>query len=299
MDFTALRTPEARFEKLPGFSYAAHKLDDLAGYEGLRMAYVDEGPRDAPVALCLHGQPTWSYLYRRMIPLFSKAGYRVVAPDLFGFGRSDKPADPAVYTFDFHRGSLQAFVARLDLANILLVVQDWGGLLGLTLPMDDPGRYKKLLVMNTGLGTAETPLPEGFLAWRAWANANPDMAIGKLMKRGTAHLTDAEAAAYDAPFPSVHYKAGVQRFPNLVPDNPLAGGVAYARRARDWWQTQWKGKSFMAIGGADPVFNETAMRALAAIINGCPEPLVLPEAGHFVQEWGDRIVPAALAVLDA
>ena len=294
MDLTALRTPDSRFANLPGFPYEPHYESELRGYEGMRMHYVDEGPRKGPVALCLHGQPTWSYLYRRMIPLLTAAGYRVVAPDMFGFGRSDKPAEGATYTFDFHRGSLQALVDVLDLKNILLVVQDWGGLLGLTLPMDAPTRYTKLLVMNTGLGTAEEPLSQGFLAWRTWSNANPDMAIGKLIKRGAAHLGDAEVAAYDAPFPSVLYKSGVQRFPNLVPDNPQAEGVALSRRARTWWQTEWRGKSFMAIGGADPVFNEAAMRALAADIKGCPPPLVIPEAGHFVQEWGEQVVPAAL-----
>ena len=291
----ALRTPDERFANLPGFSYPPHTIGDLPGFAGLRMHYADEGPRTGPVALCLHGQPTWSYLYRRMIPLLTAAGYRVIAPDFFGFGRSDKPTDPAAYTFDFHRDSLQALITRLDLKDILLVVQDWGGLIGLTLPMDDPARYTKLIAMNTGLATAEHPLPDGFLAWRAWSNANPDMAIGKLIKRGTPHLTDAEAAAYDAPFPDVTYKSGVQRFPNLVPDNPAAGGVALSRRARDWWGTGWQGKSFMVIGGADPVFNEKSMRALARHIKGCPEPLVIKEAGHFVQEWGDQVVPAALA----
>ena len=291
---TALRTPDARFADLPGFPFAPRYRDDLPGFAGLRMHYVDEGPRAGPVALCLHGQPTWSYLYRRMIPLLTAAGYRVIAPDLFGFGRSDKPADPLAYTFDFHRDSIQALVAALDLGDILLVVQDWGGLIGLTLPMDAQARYTRLLVMNTGLGTADRPLDDGFLAWRAWANANPDMAIGKLIRRGTKHLTDAEAAAYDAPFPDVAYKTGVQRFPNMVPDNPNAPGVALSRRARDWWQTQWSGQSFMAIGGADPVFNEASMRALAAHIKGCPPPLVIPEAGHFVQEWGGQVVPAAL-----
>jgi haloalkane dehalogenase len=297
MDITALRTPEARFENLPGFPYLPQRADDLPGYEGLRMSYIDEGQKTGPVALCLHGQPTWSYLYRRMIPLFLNAGYRVIAPDLFGFGRSDKPAEPANYTFDFHRGSLQALITRLDLQDILLVVQDWGGLLGLTLPMEDAARYTRLLVMNTTLATAETPLPDGFVAWRTWSNANPDMAIGKLIKRGTPHLSDAEAAAYDAPYPNVHYKAGVQRFPNLVPDHPGADGVALSRRARDWWTNDWRGKSFMAIGGADPVFNEASMRALATQIKACPEPLVLPDAGHFVQEWGEKIVPKALAAL--
>lgn len=294
MDLTALRTPDTRFASLPGFAYEPNYLDALPGYEGLRMHYLDEGPHDGPVALCLHGQPTWSYLYRRMIPLLTAAGYRVIAPDMFGFGRSDKPADGAAYTFNFHRGSLQALVTELDLKDILLVAQDWGGLLGLTLPMDDAARYSKLLLMNTAFATYDGPLPQGFVAWRQWSNANPDMAVGKLIKRGAPQLTDAEAAAYDAPFPSVDYKAGVQRFPNLVPDNAQAEGVALSLRARDWWQTKWRGKSFMAIGGADPVFNEAGMRKLAGFINGCPEPLVIPEAGHFVQEWGDKVVPAAL-----
>ncbi len=296
MDITALRTPEHRFESLADFPYAATRIDDLPGYEGLRLSVIDEGPRTAPVALCLHGQPTWSYLYRRMIPPLLTAGYRVVAPDLFGFGRSDKPADPATYTFDFHRDSLAALVAHFDLRNILLVVQDWGGLLGLTLPMDDATRYAKLLVMNTGLGTGG-PLPAGFVAWRTWANANPDMAIGKLMKRGVPLLTDEEAAAYDAPFPSVHYKAGVQRFPNLVPDGLDVPGAALSRRARDWWANDWKGRSVMVVGGADPVFDEAAMRGLHGHIKGCPPPLVLPEAGHFVQEWAGQFMPGALATL--
>lgn len=297
MDLTALRTPDTRFATLPGFDYEPHYLDEMRGYEGLRMHYVDAGPHDGPVALCLHGQPTWSYLYRRMIPLLTAAGYRVIAPDMFGFGRSDKPAEGAAYSFDFHRGSLLALVAELDLRDVLLVVQDWGGLLGLTLPMDDAARFTKLLIMNTAFATFDGPLSPGFLAWRTWSNANPDMAIGKLMKRGTPHLTDAEAAAYDAPFPSVEYKAGVQRFPNLVPDTAEADGAALSLRARDWWQTKWRGKSFMAIGGADPVFNETGMRALAGHINGCPAPFVIPQAGHFVQEWGETVVPAALAAL--
>lgn len=211
MDITALRTPEYRFADLPGFPYQPHYADDLPGFEGLRLHYLDEGPRSGPVSLCLHGQPTWSYLYRRMIPLFAAAGYRVVAPDFFGFGRSDKPADPATYTFDFHRESLLALVQALDLTNVLLVVQDWGGLIGLTLPLSEPARYAQLLVMNTAFATFDVPLAEGFLAWRAWSNANPDMAVAKLMKRAVPALSAAEAAAYDAPFPSVDYKAGVQR----------------------------------------------------------------------------------------
>src|ERR1700758_5361255 len=184
-----LQTPPDRFANLPGFPYQAHGRADLPGYAGLSMAYIDEGPATAPVFLCLHGQPTWSYLYRRMIPFFLATGSRVVAPDLFGFGRSDKPADEGVYTFDFHRNSLLAFVRALDLSDVTLVVQDWGGLLGLTLPMEMPERFSRLIVMNTALPTGEVPLPQGFLDWRAFSNSQPDMAIGRPMARACPHLT--------------------------------------------------------------------------------------------------------------
>jgi haloalkane dehalogenase len=191
-----LRTPDDRFDALPGYAFAPHYAENLPGFEGLRMHYLDEGPRDAArVFLCLHGQPTWSYLYRRMLPVFYGSGARVIAPDLFGFGRSDKPVDDAWYTFTRHRHSLQALVRSLDLRNVTLVCQDWGGILGLTLPMDDPQRFTRLLVMNTALATGKQSLGEGFVAWRAWVNANPDLRIGALMKRSCQHLTEAEAAA--------------------------------------------------------------------------------------------------------
>jgi pimeloyl-ACP methyl ester carboxylesterase len=292
-----LRTPEARFDSLPGFPWAPHYVEDLDGFEALRMAYVDEGPRDAPVFLCLHGQPTWSYLYRRMIPHFLQAGGRVVAPDLFGFGRSDKPAEDATYTFDFHRRSLLAFVDRLDLRDVTLVVQDWGGLLGLTLPLVTPERYGRAVIMNTALPTGDVALGQGFLDWRAWNATQPDMAVGKLLKRSCPHLTAEEAASYDAPYPDAAYKGGVRRFPNLVPEFPDSPGAAIGRAARTFWETDWKGRSVMAIGLADPVLGGPAMRALHRHINGCPAPLDFAEAGHFVQEWGDEVAPAVLRSL--
>jgi len=144
-----LRTPEERFSVLPKFPYIPHYIDNLPGYENLRMAYIDEGPKDAEtVFLCLHGEPTWSYLYRKMLPVFTQAGCRVIAPDLFGFGRSDKPVEDAVYTFDFHRNSIIRLIEHLDLNGVALVVQDWGGIIGLTLPMEMPDRINRLLVMN-------------------------------------------------------------------------------------------------------------------------------------------------------
>jgi pimeloyl-ACP methyl ester carboxylesterase len=289
-----LRTPDERFADLPEWRYAPRYLDDLPGFEGLRLHHVDEGPRDAAVtALCLHGEPTWGYLYRRMLPVFTAAGLRVVAPDFFGFGRSDKPADDAWYTFDRHRATMLAFVERLELRNVLLVVQDWGGLIGLTLPLAAPERYTRLLVMNTGLGTGT--VTEGFTRWRDYNNSQSDLAVGRLIQRGCQDLTDAEAAAYDAPFPDRRYKAGVRAFPNLVPDRDDAPGAALSREALAFWKERWAGDSFMAIGMLDPVLGPAAMRGLHAAIRGCPPPLEVAEAGHFVQEWGEPVARAALA----
>jgi haloalkane dehalogenase/tRNA(adenine34) deaminase len=290
----ALRTPDERFANLPGFGYAPRYVEALPSTPGLRMHMIDEGPADAPVALCLHGQPTWSYLYRKMIPAFLAAGMRVLAPDLFGFGRSDKPTDETVYTFDFPRQALLEFVTHHRLQGATLVCQDWGGLLGLTLPMDLPGAFTRLIVMNTGFGTGDRPLGEGFLAWRAFNNSQPDMDIAGLMRRAVPGITPEEAAAYGAPFPDARYKAGVRRFPNLVPDHPDAGGAALCRRARDWFGTAWDGQSFMAVGMQDPVLGPPAMRVLRGQIRGCPEPLELQDAGHFVQEAGAIIVESAL-----
>ncbi|MEW6643572.1 MAG: haloalkane dehalogenase [Pseudomonadota bacterium] len=291
---TVRRTPEQRFLDLPGYPFAAHYIDDLTGYSGLRLHYLDEGARGLPVALCLHGQPTWSYLYRKMVPAFRQANMRVVAPDFFGFGKSDKPEDESVYTFDFHRGAILALIERLDLQDITLVCQDWGGLIGLTIPMEMKERFKRLIVMNTMLGTGDQPLSEGFLAWRAFSNRSPDLDIAGLMKRGVAGLSDAEAAAYAAPYPDMSYKAGVRRFPNLVPDHPDAEGARLSRAARDFWQNEWSGQSFMAVGMTDPVLGPPAMRALQKIIRNCPPPIELTEAGHFVQEAGATIVEQAM-----
>lgn len=288
-----LRTPDERFRDLPGFPWAPHDVAILEGFEGLRVHYLDEGPRDAEViALCLHGNPTWCYLYRHMIPVFVDAGVRVVAPDLIGFGRSDKPADPAWHSFDKHRAMLMRFVEWFDLKNIMLVCQDWGGLLGLTLPHEMPERFRRLLVMNTGLGIGE--VTEGFRLWRAYSNTQSDLPVGKLLGRGKPGLTAEELAAYDAPFPEARYKAALHAFPNLVPEGNDAPGVAVSRRAAEFWSRQWAGDSFMAIGMRDPVLGEAPMRALQQVIRGCPPPLELAEAGHFVPEWGAPIARAAL-----
>ncbi len=285
----ALRTPEARFAALPGFALAPHYMEHV----GLRVQYVDEGPRDAAVtALCLHGNPTWSYLYRKMIPEFTGAGLRVVAPDLIGFGRSDKPADEAAHTWELHRGMLLALVEHLDLNHVMLVCQDWGGLLGLTLPLAAPARFTRVLAMNTALGIGT--VTEGFRQWRAYSNSKPDLPVGKLIARGKPDMTAAEMAAYDAPFPDATYKAALRAFPNLVPDGEHAPGAALSREAAAFWRERWTGESFMAIGMQDPVLGPPVMQALARTIRGCPAPLEVAEGGHFVQEWGAPIAQAAL-----
>lgn len=289
----ALRTPDGRFSELPDYEFEPRYVEQLPGFEGLRMQYLDEGQPGGPVFLCLHGQPTWSYLYRKMIPIFAEAG-RVIAPDLFGFGRSDKPVDDEVYTFEFHRESLLRFIEALDLRHITIVCQDWGGLLGLTLPVEFPDRIERLIVMNTGIGTGERPLGDGFEAWKAYNRSQPDLAVGGLIKRATPILSAEEVAAYDAPFPDVRYKAGVRRFPELVPPTPDAPGAALSRRARDFLRDEWSGHTFMAIGMRDPVITPNAMRSLCAQIRGCPDPMLIEEAGHFVQEWGEPVARAAL-----
>jgi pimeloyl-ACP methyl ester carboxylesterase len=291
----ALRTPDERFSVLPGYPYAPRYLEDLPGYEGLRMAYVDEGPGDADVTfLCLHGEPTWGYLYRKMMPVFTGAGHRVVVPDLYGFGRSDKPVDDAAYTIDFHRESLLRFIEHLDLQNIVLVCQDWGSLLGLTLPMEMPERFTRLLVMNAGLPIGE-PVSEGFAFWKSFAANAPEIPVAGLIMSdalGAANLFD--ALAYDAPFPDDRYKAGVRRFPQLVPVEPGMDGIDIMKRARAFYSNDWEGDTFMAIGMRDGVLGEPVMQELRGIIRGCPEPMKVAEAGHFVQEYGEPVARAAL-----
>jgi haloalkane dehalogenase len=292
----ALRTPDDRFAFMPGLPCKPHYVDDLPGYAGLRLAYLDEGPADAETTfLCLHGEPTWSYLYRKMLPVFTAAGHRVIAPDLFGFGRSDKPVDDDVYTIDFHRQSLLELIERLDLRGITLVCQDWGGILGLTLPLDLPDRFTRLLVMNTALPIG-TPLSEGFAGWKFFAATAPEIPVAGLIASDAAGATNAiDALAYDAPFPDNRYKAGVRRFPQLVPVEPGMDGVDLMQRARTFYHETWSGESFMAIGMRDGVLGEDVMKELRSTIRGCPEPMELPEAGHFVQEYGEPVARAALS----
>lgn len=292
----ALRTPDDRFLNLPGYPWQPHYLSDLPSLEGLRLHYLDEGPRDAPMTwLCLHGNPAWSYLYRKMIPVWLNAGHRVVAPDLIGFGKSDKPKRAEFHNFNWHRQVLVEFVERLDLHRVALVLQDWGGILGLTVPMASPARYEHLLVMNTYLATAEAPLSDGFLAWREMCEKKPNFEVSRLFARGNPQMSSDECWAYDAPFPDIGHRAALRAFPPMVPEHPDDEGVSWSREAKAFWSTVWAGQSLMAIGPQDPVLGEPVMRELARHIRGMPEPLLLPQAGHFVQEHGEEIARWALS----
>lgn len=291
----ALRTPDAAFAGLPDYPWAPHYLSELPALAGLRLHYLDEGPADAPLTwLCLHGNPAWSYLWRHMIPVWTAAGHRVVAPDLIGFGKSDKPKKPSAHRFGWHRQVLLELIERLDLQRVVLVVHGWGGILGLTLPMAAPARYSGLLAMNTLLATGDAPLPPGVVDWRAWCAQNPAYDIGRLLERANPSLGAAERAAYAAPFPSAGHRAATRAFPALVPEHPQDEGAGQSRAARDFWQCDWQGRSLMAVGAADPLLGEAVMAGLRQQLRACPPPWVLPDAGHFVPEQGRVVAERAL-----
>ncbi len=297
----ALRTPDTAFVNLPDYPWQPKYISNLPALGGLRMHYLDEGAASQPSQLtfvCLHGNPAWSYLYRSMIPEFLAAGHRVIAPDLIGFGKSDKPKKSSFHTFTTHRQILLELIEQLDVQNVVLVVQDWGGLLGLTLPIAAPERYKGLLVMNTMLATGDAPLSPGFIAWRDMCSKNPEFDIARLFARGNPHLSAAECAAYNAPFPDAGHRAATRAFPAIVPDAPDADGAEISRQARYFWQHRWSGTTLMAVGAQDPVLGVAPMRELQATIRGCGEPMVLAQAGHFVQEHGQDIARQALQAFD-
>lgn len=288
-----LRTPDSCFENLPDYAFAPHYVEGLPGYGDIRGHNLDEGDPDASeVFLCLHGEPTWSYLYRKMIPVFASGGVRVVAPDLIGFGRSDKPDDEDTYTFKFHRDYLLAFIDRLELDNITLVCQDWGGLLGLTLPMEFPDRFKRLLIMNTALmmGPADSP---AFDRWKADVTTPADLDLAGFMRKYEPSISKPESEAYAAPFPSREYKAGVYKFPKLVGTDQY--GIEVSKKAAEFWSTKWSGQSFMAIGMQDGMLGPPVMTHMRRLIKGCPAPLEIEDAGHFVQEHGVVVAESAMS----
>jgi tRNA(adenine34) deaminase len=295
----ALRTPDTQFVDLPGYFWAPNYISDLPTLAGLRMHYLDEGPSDANLTyLCLHGNPAWSYLYRKMIPVFLEAGCRVVAPDLIGFGRSDKPKKESAHSFAFHRQTLLDLIDWLDLKRIVLVVHDWGGILGLTLPMSMPERFHGLLVMNSTLATGDTPLPSGLLAWRKLCAINPGFDISRHVASGNPLLSPQECQAYAAPFPGKGFRAATRVFPSLIPDHHEADGAAISRDANNYWQKQWVGRTVMGIGLQESALAESDMKDLQRTIRGCAQPIFLADSGHFVPESGAALASTAAAFFE-
>ena len=297
----ALRTPDDRFEDLPGYPFAPHYLEVTAddGAGPLRLHHLDEGPADAPeTVLLLHGEPSWSFLYRHMIPVLTGAGHRCVAPDLIGFGRSDKPVARDDYTYQRHVDWLRdALFDQLDLTDLTLVCQDWGGLLGLRLGAEHPERFRRVVAANTFLPTGDRDPGEGFASWRRFSQEVEDFAVGFIVNGGCAtDLAPEVVAAYDAPFPDDAYKAGARQFPVLVPITPDDPSSEPNRRA--WESLRQFDKPFLcAFSDKDPVTGG-ADRALLRDIPGCEgQPHTTIEGGgHFLQE--DRGPELAAVVND-
>jgi haloalkane dehalogenase len=295
----ALRTPDDRFAGLPDYPFVPHYVEVPSGDEGdaLRIHHVDEGPADGPVILLLHGEPSWSYLYRHMIPVLTAAGLRAVAPDLIGFGRSDKPTDRADYTFQRHVDWMHAFLDQLDLGEITLVAQDWGGLIGLRLVGERPDLFARVVAANTSLPTGDRPPGDAFLAWQRFSQETPEFPVGNIINAGcTTELSAEVVAAYDAPFPDDTYKAGARQFPTLVPTSP--DDPAAAANLRAWEGLHAFTKPFLcAFSDSDPI-TKGADRLLRDEIPGClGQPHTTIEGGgHFLQE--DRGPQLAKVVVD-
>ena len=299
---SVLRTPESRFAALPGYPFAPHWLDDIAGFPGVRVHYVDEPPEGEAkpeTVLCLHGHPTWSYLFRRAVPRLAAAGYRVVAPDLPGFGRSDKPVDEALFTVESLRAAVADLVERLSLDDLVVIGHDWGGTLALSLPVAMPGRVSGLVVMNCVLPTGDRRLPDGTLGWRRYNADNPDLNIPGLMAKANRVLTFGECRAYGAPFPDAAHKAAIRALPALLSEEHDAPGAALLRGARAFLGESWSGASQLVWGLRDPVHGHSVLRSLHALLPASPKPLTLDHAGHFLPEWGDEFTEAAMGSIEA
>jgi haloalkane dehalogenase len=282
----ALRTPDERFQNLPGYPFAPHYLEVPDGDGGsLRMHYVDEGPRDGMIVLLLHGEPSWSYLYRKMIPGIVAAGHRVIAPDLIGFGRSDKPSEQSDYTFQRHIDWLTSFVKQLDLRDITYFGQDWGAVLGLRVAAENQERFARIIIGNGGLPTGDRPANDAFMRWQKFSQTSPHFPIGQLIQGATVTtLTDDVVAAYDAPFPDDSYKAGARIFPTLVPTKPDDPAAPANRKAWEVLQ-KWEKPFLTCFSDSDPV-TKGGERALQSLIPGTKgQPHVTIEGGgHFLQE---------------
>jgi len=288
-----LRTPDERFTGLPGYAFEPHYVE----VDGLRVHYVDEGPASAEPVLMLHGEPSWSYLYRKMIPIITAAGHRAVAPDLVGFGRSDKPSQREDYTYQRHVDWMRGVLAALDLRHITLVCQDWGGLIGLRLVAEHGERFARVVAANTGLPTGDTPMGEAFLAWQRYSQTTPRFHVGGIVKGGcVSELSSEVIAAYNAPFPDDRYKAGARQFPLLVPTSPDDPSAVPNRKA---WEVlaRWEKPFLTAFSDSDPIMRggERIFQRIIPGTKGQPHTTIVG-AGHFLQE--DKGEELAWVVVD-
>lgn len=280
-----LRTPDARFANLTGYPFEPNYVDVTApDSPAVRMHYVDEGPRDGAPIVLLHGEPTWSYLYRTMIPVLAQAGHRVLAPDLVGFGRSDKPADPADYTYLRHVQWATSWFDALNLTDVTVFVQDWGSLIGLRIVAEHSQRFARVVVANGFLPTVDRPVPPAFRIWRAFAKYSPWFSAGRIVGVGTlTQVSAAVRAGYDAPFPGKRYQAGARAFPQLVPTSPDDPAVPANRSA--WDALGHWDKPFLALFGAkDPILGRADEPLIRHIPGAAGQPHARLHGSHFVQE---------------
>lgn len=271
------RTPDERFAELPGYEFEPN----YAEIDGLRMHHLDEG-EGRPV-VCFHGEPTWAYLYRKMLPPLVAAGHRVICPDYAGFGRSDKPTDRGWYSYDAHVELITKSLGGLDLADAVVIVQDWGGPIGLRWAVENADRVGALVILNTGLFTGR--VSKGFMAWRDFAEKNPDLPVGFVLQGGTTtELPDDVVAAYEAPFPTPESKAGAAQFPLLVPTADDVAGAAEMREVADEL-SRWQKPALVAFSDNDPVFPfPKGGERFVELIPGANEQVKIEGAAHFLQE---------------
>ncbi len=276
-----LRTPDDRFRDLPGYAFSPHYCDVA---DELRLHYVDEGPSNGVPVLLMHGEPSWSFLYRKMIPVLTSAGFRAVAPDLIGFGKSDKPADPKDYSYAKHVAWITEWLRAINLKNTILVCQDWGSLIGLRVAMENEERFDRIVVANGFLPTARQPVPFAFHAWRAFAGFSPVFPIGRIVASGcVSKLTKEIVAAYDAPFPSSDYKAGARIFPALVPTTENDPAVPANRAAWDCLG-KWEKPFLTLFGKNDPILGRADVALQRHVPGAKDQPHERVWGGHFVQE---------------
>jgi haloalkane dehalogenase len=287
------RTPEERFRALPEFDFAPHYSD----VEGLRLHYLDEGARDGAPIVCFHGEPTWAFLYRKMLTPLTAGGHRVICPDYAGFGRSDKPTDRRWYTYDRHVELVSSMLGGLDLRDATVVVQDWGGPIGLRWAVEHADRVARLVILNTGIFTGR--VSKGFLAWRAFAEKNPDLPVGFVIQGATkTELPDEVIAGYEAPFPTAESKAGAAQFPLLVPTEDDAPGAEEMRAVADAL-SRWEKPALIAFSDSDPVFpHPKSGEVFRERIPGARPQVTIEGAAHFLQEdKGEQIAQEILNFL--